>query len=104
MWKRANVTPVFKAEAKDVIENYRPISLLSIPSKCLEKIVHKAIYSHVPPYLTGWQHGFILKGSLMCHSVSFNKSSVDKSTERWIAGERRVPRLFECFSNAQSVT
>ena len=59
LWKRANVTPVFKAEAKDVVENYRPISLLSIPSKCLEKIVHKAIYSHVAPYLTDWQHGFI---------------------------------------------
>ena len=42
LWKRANVTPVFKAEAKDVVENYRPISLLSIPSQCL-KIVHKAI-------------------------------------------------------------
>ena len=59
LWKRANVTPVFKAEAKDVVENYRLISLLSIPSKCLEKIVHKAIYSHVAPYLTDWQHAFM---------------------------------------------
>ena len=50
---------MFKAEVKDVVENYRPVSLLSIPSKCLEKIVHKAIYSHVAPYLTDWQHGFI---------------------------------------------
>ena len=36
---RANVTPVFKADAKDVGENDRSISLLSIPSKCQERIV-----------------------------------------------------------------
>ena len=59
LWKKANITPVHKADAKDVVENYRSISLLSIPSKCQEKIVHHAIYSHVAPYLTDWQHGFI---------------------------------------------
>ena len=59
LWKKANVTPVFKSDAKDVVENYRSISLLSIPSKCQEKIVHNAIYSHVAPYLSDWQHGFV---------------------------------------------
>jgi len=57
--KRANVTPVFKAAAKDVVENYRSISLLPIPSKCQERIVHNAVYSHVAPYLTDWQLGFV---------------------------------------------
>ena len=47
LWKRAYVTPVFKAEAKDVVENYRPISLLSIPSKCLEKIVNAIVYRKI---------------------------------------------------------
>ena len=49
---------MFTAEAKDVVENYRSISLLSIPSECQEKVVHNAIYTHVAPYLTNWQHGF----------------------------------------------
>ena len=31
--KRANVTPVFKADAKDVVENYRSISLITIHSE-----------------------------------------------------------------------
>ena len=48
-----------KADAKDVIENYRSISLLSIPSKCQERIVYNAVYSDVVPYLTDWQHGFV---------------------------------------------
>ena len=59
LWKKANVTPVFKSDAKDVVENYRSISLLSTPSTCQEKIVHNAIYSHVAPYLSDWQHGFV---------------------------------------------
>ena len=58
-WKRANVTPVFKSNAKEKVENYCPISLLSIPAKCQERIVHNAIYSQVAPYLTKWQHGFV---------------------------------------------
>lgn len=63
-WKRENVTPVFKAGATDVVENYRSISLLlSIASKRQEKIVDKAIYSHVTPFLSAWQHRFV-KGRL----------------------------------------
>jgi len=59
-WKRANVTPVFKSDAKEQVENYRPISLLSSPAKCQERIVHNTIYSHVALYLhvTKWQYGF----------------------------------------------
>ena len=45
--EKINVTPVFKADAKDVVENYRSISLLSIPSKCQERIVYNAVDSHV---------------------------------------------------------
>ena len=41
------------------MENYRSISLLSIPGKCQERIVHTAIYSHVSAYLSDWQHAFV---------------------------------------------
>ena len=58
-WKRANVTPVFKDNAKENVENYRSISLLSILGKCQERIIHRAIYSHVSPFVTDWQHGFV---------------------------------------------
>ena len=51
-WKRANVTPVFKDNAKENVENYRSISLLSILDKCRERIIHRAIYSDVSPFLS----------------------------------------------------
>ena len=49
----------FKANAKENVENYRSISLLSILGKCQERIVHRVVYSHVSPFLNGWQHGFV---------------------------------------------
>ena len=42
-----------------MVKNYRLISLLSVPSKCQEKIVDNAIYSHVAPFLTDWQRSFV---------------------------------------------
>ena len=38
-WKGANVTPVHKKNNKQIITNYRPISLLPILVKVFEKIV-----------------------------------------------------------------
>ena len=39
-WKLSNVIPVYKAGDPKLADNYRPISLLSVPSKLLERIVH----------------------------------------------------------------
>ena len=59
LWKSANITPIHKNNNKELVENYRSISLLPIPAKCLERLVHTAIYAHIPPYLSKWQHGFV---------------------------------------------
>ena len=59
LWKSANITPIHKGASWELVTNYRSISLLPIPAKCLERIVHCAIYDHVSPFLTEWQHGFI---------------------------------------------
>ena len=42
-WKKANVTPVYKKGEKQVCNNYRPISLLSVLGKIMEKSVHKYV-------------------------------------------------------------
>ena len=47
MWKRANVVPVHKKNEKNLKENYRPISLLPIFSKILEKLIYESLYSHL---------------------------------------------------------
>lgn len=46
-WKVSNITPIFKAGDITLASNYRPISLLSLVSKILERIVHNALLSHL---------------------------------------------------------
>ena len=46
-WKKANVTPVHKKNDKQIINNYRPISLLPVLGKIFEKIIFKNIYNHL---------------------------------------------------------
>ena len=45
MAKLAKIIPIYKAKDKKDISNYRPISLLPIISKILEKVVHKNLYT-----------------------------------------------------------
>ena len=46
-WKVARLTPVFKKGDPTVMSNYRPLSLLSVPSKILESCVADMIAKHV---------------------------------------------------------
>ena len=44
IWKLARVTPIFKSGSKKDVKNYRPISVISIFSRMLERIVHDQIF------------------------------------------------------------
>ncbi|CAB4017509.1 Hypothetical predicted protein, partial [Paramuricea clavata] len=58
-WKSANVTPVHKKHLKELAENYRPISLLPIIVKLLERCVCRRLYEHVISAISLGQHGFL---------------------------------------------
>ena len=47
MWKLANVTPIFKKEDKQLVKNYRPISLLPICGKMFEKLIFNSLYFYL---------------------------------------------------------
>ena len=46
MRKHANVTPIFKKGDKQLIKNYRPISLLPIRGKIRENIIFHNLYAY----------------------------------------------------------
>ena len=46
IWKIANVTPIHKKGEKNLVKNYRSISLLPICSKIFEKILSAQFYSY----------------------------------------------------------
>ena len=58
-WKLANVVPVYKKGDKEHVENYRPISLLSLISKVLERCLFDCIKDRVFSQINDCQHGFI---------------------------------------------
>ena len=47
IWKCANIVPVHKKNEKNRKSNYRPISLLPIFGKILEKLMYDPLYSHL---------------------------------------------------------
>lgn len=59
-WKIATITLLFKTVNIKDVSNYRPISLLSIISKSMEKIIHKRLYDHFREikFLAEEQNGF----------------------------------------------
>ena len=42
-WKVAKIIPLYKGGDREQVSNYRPVSLLPLPGKMLEKIVHSRI-------------------------------------------------------------
>ena len=59
-WKISKVTPIPKSGNLKSVNNYRPISLLPLPCKLLEKIVHNRLYGFLTRenILTNAQGGF----------------------------------------------
>ena len=52
VWKEALVVLVFKGGCKSSPSNYRPIALLSIVNKVMEKIVFKRLNAFIDPLLS----------------------------------------------------
>lgn len=46
-WKKAKVTPIYKSGEKTDVGNYRPISVLPIVSKIIERAVHDQLYKYL---------------------------------------------------------
>ena len=59
-WKEAAVIPLHKGGAKSDVNNLRPISLLPVPGKLLERIVHGRVMAFLERvcYLNNCQGGF----------------------------------------------
>ena len=45
MWQQANVLPIFKKGKKELLTNYRPVSLLSCNAKLFEKVIFKYAFN-----------------------------------------------------------
>ena len=69
-WKSADVTPIHKKDSKEPAENYRPISLLPIVSKVLERCVAARFLAHIKNMIGTLQHGFLPNRSCVTQLLS----------------------------------
>ncbi|CAB4012394.1 Hypothetical predicted protein, partial [Paramuricea clavata] len=58
-WKLANIIPIHKKGDISNAENYRPISLLCVTSKVLERCVLRNLRDYLMSLINSAQHGFI---------------------------------------------
>ena len=68
-WKVGKIIPIFKGGDRESVNNYRPVFLLPVPGKMLEKIVHKKVVSF-------WEDSRFLSE----HQVFFRKNHSTVST------------------------
>ena len=73
-WKRATVVPLYKGGDASRVGNYRPVSLLPLPGKMIEKIVHSALSRHFEDnsLLTEAQNGFRKNRSTVTSIANFS--------------------------------
>ena len=60
-WKKANVVPMHEKGDKQLIENYRPVSLLTICGKVFERLIFNSLFNYFieDNLLSPHQSGFI---------------------------------------------
>ena len=82
-WKNALVIPLPKSGDLTQVANYRPISLLPLPGKILEKLIHKQFTDFIEDnsLLTNFQHGFRKQHSTI-HSVTQLTNFVNEKMDR----------------------
>ena len=75
IWKKANVVPIYKKGKRDLVKNYRPVSLLPILGKIFEKIIFDSLYSYLIEnnMITSKQSGFIKGDSTINQLLSISQ-------------------------------
>ena len=91
-WKQGNVVPVHKKGDKSQVSNYRPISLLCILSKVMEKYIDNHIIDTVKPLIHPLQHGFINGKSCITQLLE-----VYKNVGKCLDGGKQMDMIFLDF-------
>ena len=88
IWKCGKVTALFKSGERTDPNNYRPITVLPIVSKILEKAVHSQMYSYLQDnkLLSPSQFGFRPKSSTEIALVNFTDSILANMDRGFITG------------------
>jgi retron-type reverse transcriptase len=84
LMKIAKIIPIFKADDPNLPSNYRPVSVLSVLSKILERIVHTRLSEFFATILTKHQYGFRKNLNTELALINFYQSLIDKLDKGFI--------------------
>ena len=82
IWKKANIIPIHKKGSRQSKNNYRPISLLPVFGKLLEKLLFDSIYNHL-----------CANGLLIAHQSGFR--SGDSTINQLLSISHEIYTVFE---------
>ncbi len=82
-WRNAHVSPIYKKGARNLAQNYRPISLTSIICKIMESITKDVILDHLTTenHLSSQQYGFIPGRSTTTQLLNYLNSCIEAIAE-----------------------
>ena len=80
-WRTHCITPIFKSGDKHNVANYRPISLLCIISKVLERLVFNHVIGYLTKHLSNQQFGFMTGRSSLQQLLLFMNNILEARTQ-----------------------
>ena len=95
--KTAKVTPIFKKGSQELLENYRPVSILPIFGKIFEKVIYSRLYNFFSSngILNDNQFGF-REGHSTSHALNFSIDHIRQNLKQ----KRHVLAIFIDLSKA----
>ncbi|XP_078377802.1 uncharacterized protein LOC144660957 [Oculina patagonica] len=76
-WKSARVTPLFKQGDRNDLNNYRPISVISIVAKVFERIIYGQLYAYLE------EHNIICKHQSGFRAIHSTVTALLEATDTW---------------------
>ena len=74
--KFAKVVPIYKDGTKTEVENYRPISLLTLFSKIYEKLMHKRLVEFLEQNSTLYENQYGFRSGRSCEHALLNAQNI----------------------------
>ena len=89
IWKKLNICPIHKKSDKQLINNYRPVSLLPICGKMFKRLIFDSLFRHLE------EHNLLL-----AHQSDFQAN--DSCVNRLLSIVHDILTVFDTYPNLES--
>ncbi|KAL5252854.1 hypothetical protein ACHWQZ_G015578 [Mnemiopsis leidyi] len=81
--KTGKVTPIYKKDNEELVENYRPVSTLPVFGKIFEKVIYSRLYSFFTSQGILYENQFgFRKGHSTSHALNFSVNHIEANTKK----------------------